>query len=1330
MMNDNRVPEADSHIRPASPAQQRLWFLDQLNPADVSYNMAQAYRLRGVLDHDVLSRSLDAIVRRHESLRTTFVLHNDLPAQVVHKRQPSVLSVVDATANGVDTTEAGIQDLIDNLLAQPFNLQNGPLFRAFLYQLAADDHVLVTAEHHIIFDRMSEQLLFDELRTFYEHFSEGSGGSPSGLPELPIQYADYAAWKTAKRREDARAREMEYWRKRLDGLQALNLPTDAARTKFVTNRGARMYRDIPAASIKGFAKLANQIGATPFMGLLAIFQVVLHKWTGDTDIPVGTPFADRRLQGTRELLGFFVNNLVLRGDLSGDLTFLDFLQQIRSTCFAAYRHGDVPFGKLVEKLAPQRQVNRNPLFDVQFAFQKNHLPDVWLGGVRGTPLVPSRSTAQFDLNLTVREGGRGYDARIEYRTDLFQADTIELLLQRYIELLQRISAQPGGRISGFPLGTNREYERIAGDFNDTGVAYSPCTSILHFIRKQAQSTPDAVAIKCDNDTATFGELDARSEQLAVYLRRLGATANVLVGVCIERSIDMMVCLVGIMKSGAAYVPLDPDYPSDRLKFMINDANTPILLTQQHLLRRIPATAAKIVCIDNDWDEIACDSAREALEIDIDPEDLAYVIYTSGSTGLPKGAMNSHAAVCNRLLWMDETFALQPTDAVLQKTPISFDVSVWELFWPLMKGARLVIPKPGGHQDPAYLAEIIRTEQITVLHFVPSMLRVFLDQEDLGAKCESVRDVICSGEALSYELQMHFFQTLNADLHNLYGPTEAAVDVTYWHCRRDDDDRTVPIGRPIANTQIHILDEQLQPVPIGVEGELHIGGVQVGKGYLNRPGLTAERFIPDTLSNVPGGRLYKSGDLARWRNDGAIEYRGRIDFQVKIRGLRIELGEIEAAISDNPEVNQVVVVVREDEPGDSRMAAYYVMEQDQQLDSGALRKILGKRLPGFMIPQYFVELPSMPLNSNGKIDRNALPAPDMAAVKRDDGYVAPRTAIEKGIAAAWKSVLDHDAIGIQDNFIELGGHSLLALKVISILKRQLQIDVSPMSMIMDTLEQIAAEFTDGAGQDNDRARTAPGTQLSPLYLGDAEAPLLGMHHRPASGTDNGRGVLICNPVFMEATKAYWSLKRLSDSLAEAGYHVLRFDYYATGDSSGESAKGRVADWIQNIRQATRRLQDLSGADRVSIVGLRFGASLAAMTDVIDVEQLVLWDPIVSGKTYLDALQNRQRNIQGHENEYRSDELLGYACPSGLRESIAAVDLLAEFPSSAEDITLITSQDLAQYNALESALVGSGYRCRKILAEDVCCEIDERASLSAFLPGPSLVAVRAVLTEPVS
>jgi amino acid adenylation domain-containing protein len=784
------------------------------------------------------------------------------------------------------------------------------------------------------------------------------------------------------------------------------------------------------------SELGRREDATLFMVLLAAFDVLLARWSGQDDVVVGTPIAGRTRAETEELIGLFVNLLALRGEVADDPGFATLLRRVKEAALAAYGHQELPFEKLVEALHPVRDLGRHPVFQVMFSLQNVPGEELALPGLMVSRIDPERPVTQFDLMLVMQQTPDGLAGQFQYATDLFDAATIERLADHFVRLLSGIVAEPQRRVSELALLGEAERHQLVSEWNDTAVAYPQEHGLHELFAAQAARTPDAVAVTYEDQALSYGELEARANQLAHHLRRRGVGPETVVGVCAERSLEMVIGLLGILKAGGAYLPLDPGYPAERLAYMLADAHAPVLLTQAALIARLPghdAQGVQVVRLDADWPAIAAEPAT-APASGVGPDNLAYVIYTSGSTGRPKGVMNTHRGIVNRILWMQDAYRLSAADRVLQKTPFGFDVSVWEFFWPLAFGARLVVARAGGHQDPAYLGEAIERAGVTIAHFVPSMLQAFLEAGE-PSRCGSLRDVMCSGEALAVETQNAFLERLPARLHNLYGPTEAAVDVSAWRCAATAAAASVPIGRPISNIALYVLDRHGEPVPVGVAGELHIGGIGVARGYLGRAGLTAERFVPSPFGS--GERLYRTGDLARWRADGVLEFLGRLDFQVKLRGLRIELGEIEAALLSYGAVAQAVVVAREEAGGEKRLVGYVVAADGATPDIGDLRAHLRRTLPDYMVPQAFVVLDRLPLTPNGKLDRRALPAPE-ASASRD--YVAPRNEVEAKLAGIFAEVLRLERVGINDNFFELGGDSIRATRAITRVQQEFHLGV--------------------------------------------------------------------------------------------------------------------------------------------------------------------------------------------------------------------------------------------------------------------------------------------------
>ena len=1030
---------------PLSFAQQRLWFLDQLQPGRPLYNVPCRAWLHGRVDVAALRRALNEVVARHESLRTTFPASNGQPMQSIAPQVVCDLPVIDLTSVPAERREAEVRRLATEQAREPFDLARGPLLRARVLRLAEDEHALILMLHHIVADGWSVGVLFRELGTLYEAFSQGRD---SPLPDPAIQYADYALTQTEWLQGAVLERELGYWKAQFRTLPApLQLPADRPRPAMPSHAGARVHFKLPSMLRDRLEELSRSQGATLFMTLLAAFKVLLAQYSGQEDIVVGTPIAGRTRAETEGLIGCFVNTLALRTDLSDDPTFRQLVARVREVALGAYAHQELPFERLVEELQPERDTSQAPLFNVMFVLQNVPRSERRLRGLTMRHIELDKGTAKFDLSLGLAEKAGGLRGVLSYSTDLFDRETIERLVGQYRELLTAVVADPERRLSALPLLSAAERRTMLVDWNDTRRAWPDAEACLHsLVARQAAATPDVVAIVDETGRLTYGELDRRADRLAHRLRRLGVGPEVRVGVCLERSVDLVVGLLAVLKAGGAYVPLDPSYPRERLDFMLRDSRAHLLLTQHRLGLDLPSRDTQVVCLDAEGEALGGETSALP-ESGVGPDNLAYVMYTSGSTGRPKGVMVSHRAVLNHLRWRQGYFPLSAGDRGLHKASVSFDDSVWEVFEPLLAGARLLLARPGGQSDPSYLVQLIAEQQITTACFVPSLLRSFLEEPNLG-RCASLRRVTTGGEALPLDLQELFFTRLRAGLHNGYGPTEATISATFWTCERESDRRTVPIGRPIANTRIYVLDRHLRPVPVGVPGELHIGGDGLARGYLGRAGLTAERFVPDPFTDVPGARLYRTGDRARYRGDGTLEFLGRLDYQVKIRGFRVEPGEIAATLAEHPGVGDGIVVAREDGPGDRRLVAYIVPAVGASPPgTDELRGFLQARLPGHMIPSAFVVLDAMPLTPSGKVDRRALPAPEHTRAGLED-LVTPRTPVEEAIAEIWIALLKLERVGVHDNFFALGGHSLLAAQLVARLRAAFGLDL-PLRALFET-----------------------------------------------------------------------------------------------------------------------------------------------------------------------------------------------------------------------------------------------------------------------------------------
>ena len=1016
---------------PLSFAQQRMWFLYQLDKESPFYNESFQLRIVGKLSVTALEQSINEIVRRHEALRTSFAVREGIPFQAIASAVTINIPVIDLQG----LAEASVQQIVTQEVRKPFDLDNIPLLRVTLLREEVESHLLILTMHHIITDGWSMGIFFKDLEVLYHAFSKGQ---PNPLPELTIQYADFALWQRKWLTKEVQEKQLDYWKQQLaEAPPLLELPTDYLRPPVQTFSGATKKFLIEEHLTSQLLILSQKSGVTLFMTLLAAFGILLHRYSGQDDICIGSPFANRNHQETEPIIGCFVNTLVLRTHVEENPSFSQFLQQIRSIVWDAHAHQDVPFEQVVEALQPERSLGYNPLFQVMFVLENFSLDTLELPDISLTPEMVERGTSQFDLSLSIWQTQKGLIGSWEYNSDLFEADTIARMTGHFQTMLSAIVADPDQRIGELPLLTEPERHQLLMQWNNTQANYPQDKCIHQLFEEQVERTPDAVAVVFGNQKLTYEQLNNQANQLAHYLQSLGVRADVLVGLCVERSLLMIVGLLGILKAGGAYVPLDPEYPQERLNFMLEDTGLSVVLTQEKLGDRLRGgltdspeetlrdRKADVICLDSNWD-IINQQTKENPTTNIKADNLAYVIYTSGSTGQPKGVSIVHQGVV-RLVKQTDYVSFSDKEVFLQVAPISFDAATFEIWGCLLNGGRLII-FPSHTPSINEIGQVIEQYQVTTLWLTAGLFHLMVD-ENIDA-LKPIRQLLAGGDILSVTHVQKFIQTVeNCQLINGYGPTENTTFTCCYQIPKSlSPNVSVPIGRPIANTQVYILDKNLQPVPVGVPGELHIGGAGLAQGYLHRPETTAEKFIEIELFDRVE-RVYKTGDLVRSLPDGNIEYIGRIDNQVKIRGFRIELGEIETVLSQYPHVQASCAIAREDIPGDKRLVAYIVPQKEQTLTVSVLRSFLKEKLPEYMVPSAIVILEGLPLTSNGKLDRRALPAPDLHS-QLSDKYVAPRNSIEEILSGIWAQVLKVDRVGIHDNFFELGGHSLLATQIIS------------------------------------------------------------------------------------------------------------------------------------------------------------------------------------------------------------------------------------------------------------------------------------------------------------
>ncbi|HGJ8974839.1 TPA: amino acid adenylation domain-containing protein, partial [Pseudomonas aeruginosa] len=1004
-----------------SYAQRRMWFLWQLDPQGAAYNLPMAVRLSGPLDRAAFEAAFASLVQRHETLRTVFPQRADGTPRQAALERPVPIDFEDLSLLPEAERETCLRETAQAESLRPFDLCEGPLLRVRLIRLGEEQHVLLLTLHHIVSDGWSMNVLIEEFSRFYKACMDNS---EAGLPPLPIQYSDYALWQRSWMEAGEQERQLAYWRERLgDQHPLLELPTDHPRPAQASYRGTRYEFEIDPALVQALRASARSQGLTLFMLLLGGFNILLQRYSGQSDLRVGVPIANRNRAEVEGLIGLFVNTQVLRSVVEGQATVASLLASLKDSVLGAQAHQELPFERLVEAFKIERSLSHSPLFQVMY----NHQPQVAdigslddVAGLRFAPLDWKSRTTQFDLSLDTYEKGGRLHAALTYATDLFEAETIERMARHWQNLLRAMLVAPAARIDTLPMLEADERRQMLETWNATAANYPLETCVHRLFEHQVQRSPEAPALVFGEQRLSYGELNRRANRLAHALIARGVGAESLIGVAMERSVELVIALMGILKAGGAYVPLDPEYPQERLSYMLEDSGVRLLLTQAHLLDGLPVSAeVQPLVLAADSERLEGFDASDP-EVAVTGENLAYVIYTSGSTGRPKGAGNRHSALTNRLCWMQDAYQLDGSDAVMQKTPFSFDVSVWEFFWPLMVGARLVLAQPGDHRDPSRLMDLIGRESISTLHFVPSMLQAFLQAPGVSA-CTSLKRIVCSGEALPVDAQQRVLAELpGVRLYNLYGPTEAAIDVTHWDCREEGRD-TVPIGRPIANLRCYVLDDALEPVPVGALGELYLAGAGLARGYHLRPALSAERFLADPFAT--GERMYRTGDLARYRADGVIEYAGRIDHQVKLRGLRIELGEIETRLLEHHAVREAAVLVVDGK----QLVGYVTLAAEPDEWRGMLSAHLAESLPEYMVPMQWVALERMPLSPNGKLDRKALPRPD--ATLGQVVYSMPRSPAERCLAEIWEALLGIERVGLDDNFFALGGDSIVSIQMV-------------------------------------------------------------------------------------------------------------------------------------------------------------------------------------------------------------------------------------------------------------------------------------------------------------
>lgn len=1262
---------------PLSFAQQRLWFLDQLVADSPSFILNASYRLLGRLNNEALQKSLAALVSRHEILRTTVETVAGEPWQVIDASLKTEIHIVDFTETPIVDRELALQRFVSDECHRPFDLGKGPLFRAHLIKLTDEEHVLLLVMHHIVTDAWSMGLLFEDLSQFYSAFARNEKPEPS---PLPIQYADFCCWQRQYLTGEKLANLLGYWRGQLDNLPTMGLPLDRPRPAVQGFTGRRELLSLPKPIGEAVKELGRHEGATLFMTLLAVFALLLNRYSGEEEIVVGVPIANRTRPEIEKVVGFFVNMLVMRLTVSSKVNSFELLRQVRQVALDAFEHQDLPFEKLVEELHPQRDLSRNPLFQVTFALQNAPMTPLSLQELKLSIIEQELMTTRFDLEMNVWEHPEGLVLSLIYNTSLFEKETMQRLLRHYQRLLEEVVAAPGRNVTELSMLTDAEQQALV-HWNNTAIPLAPATTVVSLFAEQARVRGGKLAAVCGGSSLTYEELDRRATRLAGYLMRNGVGPEVPVCICLPRCLELIVTVLGVVKAGGAYVPLDPKYPAERLRFMLEDSGAPLLLTGASMQTSFSGTQARTIAIDTQWPTIEAQAVTVTCP-EILSQHLCYIIYTSGSTGKPKGVAVSHAALLNLVSWHQRFYEISPASRATMVAGVGFDASAWEL-WPyLTGGACLFLADEAVLHSPRELIGWLGESGITTA-FLPTALAEIALQE---ATCRhlALRTMLTGGDKLRCPPPTG----LPFELINHYGPTEGTVVSTAGAVRPDSlDGRPPSIGRPIDNVQAYILDTSLQPVPVGVAGELYLAGDSLARGYLHRPDLTAERFIPNPFSESAGTRMYATGDLVRYQAAGSIEFLGRRDQQVKVRGMRIELGEIESTLAGFDAVKDAIVVCREEISGDNRLVAYVVFDLQAGDATRELRAFVRQRLPDSMIPAVFVVLDSMPLTPNGKVDRSRLPAPPSERLP-DQTFSPPASDAEKTLASIWQDLLRLDKIGLNDNFFDLGGHSLLVMQAIARFHEKTGVQLHPLDFYPQSLGQLAAGGAGGKVQSPPPA--APQEAIEPCFFGTEARTLFGIYRPAASPT--GHAVVICPPHAHEYIRCHHGLRELAWRLARVGCHVLSFDYFGSGDSGGEYQEGSLNGWQQDIDRAVDAIKAKFMLRHVSLVGLRLGADLALMAGANrhDIDRLVLWDPILHGQELIDEMLTLQGPLAApppYPDESGGYDVLGYPLTSTFLQELRKLEMTALHPPARCSILAIentpeNSGDLAGWVASNS------------------------------------------------
>lgn len=1276
-----------------SSAQKRLWLVHQLDLQSPFYNVPIALRITGPLKVFPLEKSINEIVRRHEVLRTTCAAFDGEPVQVISPHTPLVLKVVNLRNFPKPDRESNALKLAIQEARRPFDLERGPVFRATLLWLSEEEHVLLMITHNFVADGWSTSVLYRELSTLYGTFSTGRA---SQLPELSVQYADFAHWHRRMLQGKMRETQLTYWKKQLSGAPAVTeLPTSRQRPPVQTYNGAIQSFALSGTLSESIRNLSRREGVTLFMTLLAAFQTLVHRYTGQEDIVVGSAVSNRNRIEIEGLIGPFANNVALRTDFSGNPTFSHLLGQIREMAMGAYAHQDLPWDWLVEELHPEPAPGRNQLFQMLFDFHEHSAEqNLKLPGLKVKPFRIELGTARFDLTLAMTNEKNKLSGHIEYNTDLFDRASIILLLDHFQVLLKGIVSDPDRPIYRLPILTEAERHQMLVEWNDTQGDYPEASCLHQLFEAQVAKTPEAAALIFKDRQWTYRDLNDRANQLANYLQASGVGPEVLVGVCLEQSPEMLVGLLGILKAGGAFVPLAPGYPVKQLKYVLEDSRLPVLLTQERLIEHLPEHNARVILLDKEGGDIFTPEKCEDIFSGATPENLACVIYSFASTGQPKGVMIENKSAVNGIISFVRSYGVSSKDRVLYQASISFDISVNGVFSVLSAGGAVVLPDKDEASDLKISTHLISRHHVTIIGASPSFLA---ELNSKNRDFSTLRLILSTGEALSYGNVDRILKSTSVS--NRYGSAETTMCAMSFALDLHSLPKLskIPIGKPVMNCKAYILGKQLECMPAGCPGELCISGAGLAKGYLNAPELITENFVQSPF--LLGERLYRTGDLARWLPDGNIEFLGRIDNQVRIRGIHIEPEEIEAVLDQHEAIRKTAIIAPENQHGVKHLVAYVILNGNIAPAINELRDFLKQKMPVYMIPSTFVFLDALPLTLSGKIDRQALHSADFDGLGLEETLAAPQTSLEMRIADIWREVLGVDRIGRYDNFFDLGGHSLLSIRVVARLEKEQGLRVNPGELIFQTLAQFASSCE---GQRNHPLRlespAPPKHKITPFYFGSSEASLFGCYHSPQSQSVRGCGVLLCYPMGHEYIQFHRAYRELSFHLSKAGFPVLRFDYFGCGDSSGNCEEGSLPQWLADIPRAVSELKQKGGVRKVCLFGMRLGGTLSLMAsaDLEDVEAMALWDPVVNGSRYILELKalHREMLARAHVKQKKRlttkelTEVLGFPLTNSMITNLEATDLLSLLKKPSNKILIIQSHEGNDQGRLKKHLDTTG------------------------------------------